>query len=250
MLEKLYRILGFIREKITRDKEWRKISFLKNRLLKIKDDLKKLDDNDVVIDSLNWDLFIENKTLPDIIFVGDNPGYMEKEGDCYLSFAGTTGRLVRVFFCKLYDLEFNLENYVQLDRRVLFFEKTAFYSNKTSELNLSNNVKENQNFLAEEIFEIANELNIPIWIVGTSSDETKPFYDKLKKLVNNNITIYITPHFTANALKRSDTKNDNYNALFDDKEYKSFDKMNSKEAKEFFNNIVKKSTYDIWSDYL
>ena len=146
---------------------------------KYKDDLNSLCKNqqsklELVINT-EWDKIDENLK---IIYCGDNPGKSEKKSEKY--FDGIAGKEFK-FFVKTHNKRLKVKS-----GEFIFFNKTPFYSNKTSQLtqkdDKNNLINKSINLTIDCLYQIWQVKNIPIVVFGVNERSyiVKTFKARLK----------------------------------------------------------------------
>ncbi|MGH2342767.1 hypothetical protein ACRC7T_14930 [Segnochrobactraceae bacterium EtOH-i3] len=141
--------------------------------------------------------YINENITPQLIIVGDNPGYNEHRYKKFLHENGNAGKIARNFLKSAYGDDC-------FSREIIVFNKSNFYTSISSDLNsaiLRNNreIKEDISFNAGIVVEISRILNIPVLIIGLNKNIKlfESFHDDMESAVlEKEILIHKIPHFS------------------------------------------------------
>lgn len=155
----------------------------------------------------SWDDVVKNDSIK-LILIGDNPGKNEQLHKNQRYLVGQAGKLADNFFKN--HKEFKID----FRKNVIILNKTPIHSAKTKELNfiLKNTTDKSlielfeysQIITAQKTFELQQELDCPIWLVGYGELHEKGIFslyaNKLRELyyTTKKKKVYVFQHFSMN----------------------------------------------------
>ncbi len=155
----------------------------------------------------SWDDISENDNIK-LIIVGDNPGKNEQLHKNQRYLVGQAGKIADGFFKNHPELG------IDFRKNVIILNKTPIHTAKTKQLSFilkndnsgkcQNLFKASQIFAVQKMFELQQELQCPVWIVGYAELKVKGLFstyaEKLKELYTTvqHPELYLFQHFSMN----------------------------------------------------